>query len=124
MGVHRIFAAVFAVVFLLVGILGFVPAVVMEGKLLGIFEVDTVHNIIHLVSGLLAGWAAMSGSAMYAKLYFQVFGVVYGLVTVLGFAMSGDLWIIHVNPADNYLHLAIALVSLIIGFGVQEESKA
>ena len=40
-------------VFLLIGVLGFVPGITTNGHLLGIFEVDTVHNVIHLTSGLL-----------------------------------------------------------------------
>ena len=50
----RTLAKVFGVVFVLVGILGFVPGITSGGHLLGIFEVDTTHNIIHLISGILA----------------------------------------------------------------------
>lgn len=113
-------AFVFAVVFLLVGILGFVPGVVVDGKLLGIFLIDPIHNIIHLASGVAALIAAISG-AKYAKMYFQVFGVVYALVTILGFALGGNLILIMVNMADNILHLAIAVASLYIGFGMKAE---
>jgi hypothetical protein len=58
-------------------------------------------------------------------LYFQVFGVVYGLVTVVGF-LQGDtvLGLIGVNMADNVLHLAIAAVALYAGFGMKEDRMA
>ena len=114
-------AWVFGIVFVLVGVLGFVPAVTPDGHFLGIFEVDPVHNIIHLLSGILALGAAWTGS--YARLYFQVFGVVYGVVAVAGF-VQGDtvLGLIATNMADHVLHLAIAAVALWAGFGMKEGS--
>lgn len=100
------------VVLTIVGIAGFF----VPGMLL-FFEVDTVHNVIHLASGLVALFAFNSSQA-YSRWYLIVFGLIYGIVTVIGFAMGGDiLGLFHVNDADNYLHLAIAAVSLIVGFG-------
>ncbi len=106
-------ANLFGVIFVLIGALGFVPGITSDGHLLGIFEVDTVHNLIHLLSGILA--FAMAGKA--AKKYFQIFGIVYLLVTILGF-MQGDnvLGLIGVNGADNILHLVISLLAIWIGF--------
>ena len=111
-------AWVFAVVFILIGVLGFVPGITTDGYLLGIFEVDWLHNIIHLASGILAAILASSG---YASAYFKIFGLVYLAVTILGF-MDGSsvLGLFNVNSADNILHLVIAVVSLAIGFGVKE----
>jgi hypothetical protein len=111
-------ATVFGIVFLLVGILGFVPGVTDNGHLLGIFHVNTAHNIVHILSGAVALIAAAT-SARAAQMYFRVFGLVYGLVALLGFMAGGDqpvLGIIANNAADNWLHLAIALVSLGLGF--------
>jgi hypothetical protein len=108
-------AMVFGVVFLLIGVLGFVPGITSDGKLLGIFAVDALHNIIHLASGVAALIAARSEA--YARTYFKVFGVVYALVTVLGF-VQGDtvLGLIPTNMADNLLHLVITAASLYLGF--------
>lgn len=106
----------FGVVFLLIGVLGFVPAFVPGGLLLGIFMVGAVHNIIHLLSGVAA--LAASSSEGYATTYFKVFGVVYTIVTLVGFVQGNTvLGLIDVNLADNLLHLAIAAVSLYFGFG-------
>src|SRR4051812_32214391 len=62
-------AILFGLVFLLVGILGFVPAATPDTNgmpmLLGIFHVNTVHNFIHLASGvvfLLCGFAGAGPS--------------------------------------------------------------
>jgi len=112
-------AWIFGAVFVVVGVLGFVPALTPDGYLLGIFEVDPLHNVIHLLSGILALGAAWAGS--YARLYFQVFGVVYAVVTVVGF-LQGDtvLGLITVNTADHLLHLVIAAAALYAGFAMKE----
>jgi hypothetical protein len=95
---------------LLAGIVGFF----VDGTLL-VFEVDAVHNIVHIVTGLVALVAA--GTYSYARLFLIVFGIVYGLVAILGF-MSGDvLGLFSVNMEDNYLHGAISLLCLATGFG-------
>jgi hypothetical protein len=118
-------ATVFGVVFLLVGVLGFVPGITTaDGHLLGIFHVNATHNIIHLLSGAVALWAGMT-SVKASRMYFQIFGVIYTLVTVLGF-MTGDgliLGLVANNMADNLLHLVIAAVALYAGF-VQKEEDA
>ncbi|MBI3618782.1 DUF4383 domain-containing protein [Candidatus Peregrinibacteria bacterium] len=104
---------ILGLVLTLVGLLGFV----MSSPLLGLFAVDSIHNVIHLLSGVIALGAAATSSA-YSRTYLMVFGVVYGLVTVLGFVQGDNvLQLITVNPADNFLHLAIAAVCLIVGFG-------
>ena len=118
---------VFGVVFLLVGILGFVPALTPDGHLLGIFAVNGVHNRIHLPSGAVALAAGFSGYKA-SKLYFQVFGVVYGLVTLLGFFYMDMpiLGIVAHNTADIFLHLVITAAALALGFGniVKDDSHA
>ena len=113
-------AMVFGVVFLLIGVLGFVPGITTDGHLLGIFEVDGIHNVIHLLSGAVALWAGMT-SAKASKMYFQVFGVVYALVAVLGIFTSSFLGLIDVNGADNILHVLIAAVALYAGFGMKAD---
>ena len=110
------------VVFLVVGILGFVPGVTNEDNLLlGIFQVGTLQNLIHIIGGL-AALAAASTEA-YAKLYFQVFGVVYAVVALAG-VLQGDtvLGLFDVNAAENILHVVLAIAFLGIGFGLPEES--
>ena len=110
----RKIALVIGIAFVAVGALGFVPAVTPDGLLFKLFEVDKIHNSVHLVTGFIALIAASREA--YAKIYFQVFGVVYAAVAVAGFARTGDLWWMHVNHADNFLHLGIAVVALYFGF--------
>jgi len=101
---------VLGAVFIIIGLLGFV-----NHPVLGIFEVNTLHNLIHLVSGILAlVFAGMAESQ--AKTFAVVLGVVYALVTILGFLFSGNvLGLIHANLADNLLHLVLAVVLLAVG---------
>lgn len=110
----RFFAILFGIVFICVGVAGFLPSFNPNGLLLGYFEVNMMHNIVHIVSGVIAIMAATS--YRYARLYFQVFGIVYGLVAILGFVTGGDLMMMHVNTADNFLHVFIAVVALYLGF--------
>ncbi len=118
---------VFGVVLLLVGILGFVPALTPDGNLLGIFHVNAVHNLIHIASGLAALAAGFSGYA-HSKLYFQVFGVIYALVVVLGlfYGENDILGIVAHNMADLFLHIAISAAALTLGFGnvVKDDGRA
>jgi hypothetical protein len=116
-------ALVFGVVFLLVGILGFVPAAAPNGMLLGVFHVNAAHNVVHLLSGAVALWAGLT-SVSASRLYFRVFGVVYALVAVLGFFAARDgmlLGLITNNPPDTWLHVAIAVAALVLGFVVKDE---
>ncbi|HEX8182624.1 MAG TPA: DUF4383 domain-containing protein [Candidatus Saccharimonadales bacterium] len=113
------------IVFLLIGILGLFDAFTPDGKLLGIFLVDGVHNAVHILSGLAA--LAASQRADWSKLFFKVMGVVYALVTVLGF-LAGDggqvLGLFHVNTNDNFLHLVLAAAFLYLGFGVPADRES
>lgn len=109
-------AWVFGIVLTIVGILGFVPGITSEGYVLGIFEVNGLHNVIHLVSGIVF-LIAVKKSAQATKTTFKVFGVIYALVLVIGL-VQGDtvLGLIPVNSADHVLHAAISILALYTGF--------
>lgn len=112
------------VVVLLVGLVGFVPALVPDGKVLGLFLVDPFHNLVHILTGALAIVAAMMNTKTM-RMYYQLFGVVYALVTVLGFTTGTGLFgLIPVNMADNLLHLVLAVGFLYLGFGMKEKAMA
>jgi hypothetical protein len=112
-------AVLFGVVFLVIGILGFVPAVTKDEMLLGIFHVNTAHNAVHLLSGVVALICGMMGVGA-SRMYFRIFGLVYGAVAVMGFMNPGEhsmlLGVISNNMAVTWLHVVIAAVSLLIGF--------
>jgi len=117
-------AYIFGAVFLLIGVLGFVPGVTTDGHLLGIFDVSPIHNVIHLLSGIAALGLAMTMGEKGSQLYFRVFGIVYGLVTIIGFIQGNTvLGLIGVNMADNLLHLAITAIALYAGFGMKPQPE-
>lgn len=114
---------ILGVVFLLIGVLGFVPGLTPDGHLLGIFAVDGIHNVVHLLSGILA--VAIAGrSEASAKSFAKVFGIVYGLVALLGIIAPGTTnMIMHVNSADNMLHVFLSVVFLVVGYGGRSDSR-
>lgn len=101
----------FGVVLTLVGIIGF-----FNDPIFGIFEVDTLHNVVHILTGVLA--LAFGKSEASAKMFAKVFGVVYAVVALAGLALGGDkiLGLIEANMADHLLHVLLALVFLYVGF--------
>ncbi len=122
--IYRTFALAVGVVFLLVGLLGLVPALDPGNALLGIFAVNVVHNIIHLLVGILGIAAAYTGTG---KLYARGLGIVYLLVAILGFVpalfFNGELLgLVSINLADNLLHLVVAIAALYVGFGLQDRT--
>ncbi len=110
-------ATIFGIFFIASGIAGFVPALAPDGMLFGLFMVDTVHNCVHLASGVAALMCALAGAGA-ARKYFQIFGIVYALVAVLGFVYGNSplLGMMAHNKADIGLHFVIAAVSLFLGF--------
>jgi hypothetical protein len=117
---NQLVAAVFGAVYVLIGVLGFFVhsdgfAATSGGKLLGIFEVNPLHNIAHILIGLVLLGAARAGVAA-AKGVNIAIGAVYLLLGVVGlFILSSSANILALNSADNGLHFASALVLLVVG---------
>jgi hypothetical protein len=129
----RTFAMIFGVVFLAIGILGFgvVPSLLeghsgtgsmmeAEGLLFGLFHVNALHNIVHILFGL---WGlAASRSASGAVGYFRVVAVIYALLAILGLipqtnAGFGDgLAHLVLGGHNVYLHAALAAVAAFFGW--------
>jgi hypothetical protein len=103
------FARIAGIVFLLVGILGF-----LSENLLGLFHLSAVHNSIHLAFGIWGLLASIgdSGSRVFAK----TVGVVYLLLGLVGFFVPGLFGLMHVGLSENILHLMIGIISGYIGF--------
>ncbi len=118
----RILAILFGLIMIAVGILGFMPDFVKEGQLFGVFSVNFWHNVFHLASGILALFCGFSSSRA-SKIFFILFGLIYLAVAILGF-MQGEgmlFGLVAINHADNWLHLAISLVSLYFGLFIKSK---
>lgn len=116
-------------VFIAVGLLGFVDNPIIGDSENAIFHADTLHNWVHIISGLLLVFVAMATPAS-AAMVLIVFGVVYALIGVVGFIAIGTegmgkvLGFLHVNGADNFLHVGLGLVILLAGIATRRTSPA
>lgn len=121
-------AGAVGIVFLLVGILGFLPGVTSnldtlklfghesDAKLLGIFEVSVLHNVVHLLFGV-AG-LAMAKTWSTAKTFLIGGGAIYLVLAIFGALIGHDTPInfVPLNTADDLLHLTLGLG--MVGLGV------
>ena len=117
----RTVARVVGIVFLVVGILGFVPGITThygdlsfaghhsDAKLLGIFQVSVLHNIVHLLFGV-AG-LALARRADSAIAYLIGGGAIYLVLWIYGLVVdkSSGANFVPVNSADDWLHLVLGL---------------
>ena len=122
-------AMLFGVVFLVVGILGFIPGITTNyddlkfagedsaAELLGIFRVSILHNIVHLLFGL-AG-LALARTFEGARTYMIGGGIVYLALWILGLVGGAD-WI-PANDADHWLHLALGIAMIGLGYLTSRE---
>lgn len=112
-------ATVLGIALVVVGLLGFV-----NNPVLGIFLVNPLHNIIHIVTGLvlLAGAYSSLGSSLALK----IIGIVYAIVAVIGFfmVMDGMMLGMAMNEADKWLHVVLAVIILIAGFTLSDDKMA
>ena len=121
-------AAVVGAVFLLVGILGFIPGITTpydslhaaghesEAKLLGLFQVSILHNIVHLLFG--AAGLAMAKRRDTAKNYLIGGGAIYLVLFVYGLLVGGKdtaANFVPLNGADNVLHLLLGIGMIAAG---------
>lgn len=116
-------ALAFAAVYLLVGIVGFFwtgfddfAGNEQHEMLIGLFMINPLHNIAHIVVGVLglALWRTLAG----ARTYGWLLAVLYAALFVYGLFAVGESWdFLNINVADNVLHIATAVVGLVIATG-------
>jgi hypothetical protein len=127
---NRLVATIFGAVYLLVGLLGFAVTggvgfvATKGGLLLGIFEVNPLHNIAHLLIGaalLIAGLTRVAA----AKAVNTTVGAVYLLLGIIGFFLVGTgANILALNTPDHFLHLLSAIVLLGTGLAADRGTRA
>ncbi|WP_410574275.1 DUF4383 domain-containing protein [Amycolatopsis sp. cmx-4-61] len=123
----QVAAGVVSVVFLLVGVLGFIPGVTTDydrlgfaghdsmAMLLGVFMVSVLHNIVHLLFGIVG--LAAARTARGAKLFLIVGGAVYLVLWLYGLLIDhgSDANFVPLNTADNWLHLVLGVGMIGLG---------
>jgi 4-hydroxybenzoate polyprenyltransferase len=123
-------------VFLLVGVLGFIPGITSHysdmsfaghnsmAKLLGVFEVSVLHNIVHLLFGV-AG-LALAREARTAYPYLVGGGVIYLVLWLYGLIVdkNSSANFVPVNTADNWLHLLLGLGMVALGVLLSRRAAA
>jgi hypothetical protein len=113
-------ALVIGVIFIAVGLLGFIENPIVGTSPNAIFHADQTHNIVHIVSGVLFVLIALAAPGAAAGLMI-LFGLVYlglgilGLVTMGKEGMGTLLGFLHVNGNDNYLHIGLGVIIFLAG---------
>jgi hypothetical protein len=131
----RRFALIYGVAFLLVGVMGFIPPLLthaghgthdvrvtaFEGYLLGLFHVNVLHSLVHVLFGIMG--IAMSRAADRSRLYARIVAVAYGLLTIMGLVPGLDtvFGLIPIHGHDVWLHAVLALVAAYFGFAAPVE---
>lgn len=114
---NRLVAQILGVVLILVGLLGF-----MNDPVLGIFEVNPLHNVVHLLSGAVLLGAAFMDGGRNARLTNMVLGVVYLIVAAATWIpILADVFAL--NVADAGLHALIGVVLLGVAFAMKGETR-
>ncbi|WP_228991945.1 DUF4383 domain-containing protein [Streptomyces sp. DH8] len=120
-------AMIVGAVFLLVGILGFIPGVTTdydtmefashhsEAKLLGVFQISILHNLVHLAFGV-AG-VAMARTASAARTFLLGGGAVYLVLWLYGLFVGhhSSANFVPLNTADNWLHFVLGIGMITLG---------
>jgi hypothetical protein len=130
------FARIFGIVFLVVGVGGFVPGLTQphdhpnltveaaSGMELGLFPVNALHNLVHILFGVWGLVAARTFSA--ARTYARVVAIAYALLTILGLipATNTTFGLVPIYGHDVWLHALLAGVAAYFGFAAREPSIA
>lgn len=126
---NRLVAAVLGIVYVVIGIAGFsVTSGVgfidtTGGLLLGIFSVNILHNVAHVLTGTALLIAGLSG-VRPAKTVNSVVGAAYLVLGIVGLFIVGSAFnILAINGADNVLHFGSAALLLAVGLGVERSAK-
>ena len=126
----RTFALLFGIVFLAIGVAGFIPGITTAphaghpplvvdanyGQVLGLFPVNILHNIVHILFGL---WGILAYKSLAgARTYFRAVAIIYALLTVMGLVpgLNTTMGLIPIYGNDVWLHALLALVAAYFGW--------
>ena len=118
MGLARTVAVAFGAIYLLVGIIGFV----LDSPLLGLFEVNLLHNVVHILLGAVLLYGSMSYSS--AIMAARGVGAVRVLLGIVGFIVPDGFGLVTLGGHDIWLHIASGAILLATGFMATDEASA
>jgi hypothetical protein len=131
----RTFALVMGIVFLIVGVAGFLPSLVSpsdthplafehgHGNLMGLFPVNYVHDAVHVLFGI---WGVLAYRTFpAARVYAKAVAVIYAVLTVMGLipGLNTTFGLVPLYGNDIWLHALIAVVSAWFGFASAPETE-
>jgi Domain of unknown function (DUF4383) len=125
----RYFSLVLGIIFLLVGIAGFVPGLLQTpepaadvevtqsfGRLMGLFPVNALHNLVHIIFGIwgIAAYRSYTGARGYSK----AVAIIYAVLAVMGLipGLNTTFGLIPLYGHDIWLHAVIAIAAAYFGF--------
>lgn len=128
-------ALVTGVIFLLIGVAGFIPGVTTnydsmqfagpesEAQLLGIFQVSILHNIVHLLFGLWGIAAARSFGG--SRVFLVGGGIIYAVLWLYGLVIpqESEANFVPLNDADNWLHFGLAVAMIGLGLALAANGR-
>jgi hypothetical protein len=112
----------FGVIYVVIGVLGFIPGITVasdqpgHGLLLGIFAVNTLHNLVHLIAGagLIAAGLAAPGTA---STLLTILAVIFALLVPASF-IAPIIEAVPLNVPDTLLHAVSALLVAYLAWSV------
>jgi hypothetical protein len=114
-------AILLGLVFLAVGLLGYVDNPIVGSSEKAMFHTDSIHNIVHIASGALFLLLALAAPGAVGG-FLKLFGLVYLVIGIVGMIQIGSQDMIKlfgflmVNKLDNYLHIALGVIIFLAGF--------
>lgn len=133
----RRFALIFGIIYLVVGIAGFIPQLLspvavdapplaietLHGYLLGLFPVNVVHTLVHLAIGV---WGLVASKSVGAAvMYGRSLAVIYGVLAVMGLipGLNTVFGLVPLHGHDIWLHAGSALIAAYFGFATKPETQ-
>ena len=110
-------ALVFGAIYLLAGILGF-----FNHALLGIFQVNLLHNLVHVAIGL--GGLAAASSVANPRIFCQIAGGILLLLGLIGIGIANPFGLLYIGGSDIALHLVTGGVLAYFGFAAPVSTRS
>lgn len=134
----RRFAMIFGIIYLVVGVAGFIPALLtppagetprlavdtLHGNLLGLFPVNILHTLVHLAIGI---WGLAAARTLGASVYYaRGLAIIYAILAVMGLipGLNTMFGLVPLHSHDIWLHAGTALIAAYFGFAKKPAAES